>query len=83
MKTAEVTKREQNLIHLCTEAKDASKQFAEAIQYAALQAEMSPSAVRRYITALASEKANVVANETEQLAMLFTALPTVQGQVAV
>lgn len=42
---------------------------------------MTPAVVRRYIAALASEKANVVANETEQLQMLFTSLPTVQGEV--
>lgn len=80
MKIAEVTKREAELIHLYTEVKEASKTFAEACQIAALQAGASPAVVRRYITALASEKANAVIAETEQLTMLFKALPTVQAQ---
>jgi len=81
MKTTEIMKREASLIELCVQAKEAGKAFAEACQFAALQAETTPAVVRRYIAALAGEKANVVQNETEQLAMLFTALPTVQGQV--
>lgn len=81
MKTREVMKREADLINLYTEAKEASKQFSEACQFAALQAETTPGVVRRYIAAIASEKANQVVEETAQLTMLFTALPTVQGQV--
>lgn len=57
MKLNEVTKREAELIRLCMEAKEASKLYAEAVQYAAMQAEASPAVVRRYIAALASEKA--------------------------
>lgn len=82
MKIAEITKRETDPICLYNEAKEANKQLTEAIQFAALQADTSPAVVRRYIAALASDKANAVIAETEQLAMLFQALPTVQGQVA-
>lgn len=81
MKANEVTKREMDLINLYTEAKEASKQFSEAIQFAAIQAETTPAVVRRYIVAISGEKANQVVNETEQLVMLFNAMPTVQGQV--
>lgn len=82
MRIEEVTQREAELIRLYTDAKEASKLFAEACQFAAIQAETTPSVVRRYIAALAGEKANEIAKETEQLVMLFTALPTVQGRVA-
>lgn len=79
MKTAEVTKRETDLISMYNEAKEASRQFSEACAVAALHAETTPAVVRRYIVAIAGEKANQVVNETEQLSMLFLALPTVQG----
>lgn len=82
MKIQEVTKRENELIHLYTEAKEASKLFAEACQFAAQQAETTPPVVRRYIAALASEKANAVIAETEQLVLLFQAMPTVTEQAA-
>lgn len=65
MLISEITKREASLIELCVQAKEAGKAFAEACQFAAL----------------AGEKANVVASETEQLSMLFASLPTVQGEV--
>jgi len=83
MRIDEITKRETELIRLCADAKDASKQFAEACQDAALAADTSPAVVRRYIAALASEKANTVARETEQLVMLFNAIPTVSSGVSV
>jgi hypothetical protein len=83
MKIHEITKRETDLICLYNDAKEANKQLAEAIQYAAVQAEASPAVVRRYIVALASEKANTVIAEAGQLMMLFDAMPTMQGQVAV
>lgn len=82
MKIQEVTKREAELIRLYGEAKEASKLYIEAIQFAALQADTLPAVVRRYIAALASEKANAVAKEAEQMVLLFNAMPTVQGQVA-
>lgn len=82
MKITEITKREAELIHLYTEAKEASKQFAEAVQFAALQAEATPAAVRRYISAQATEKSNELIKETEQLVMLFNAMPTVTEQAA-
>lgn len=82
MRTIEITTREANLIELCLNAKEASKQFAEAVQYAAMQAEASPAVVRRYIQALASEKANTVAHEASQLALLFDTMPTVTEQAA-
>lgn len=82
MLISEIKRREADLINLYTEAKDASKQFAEAIQFAALHAETTPAVVRRYIAALASEKANLVAHETAQLGMLFDSIPTVTEQVA-
>lgn len=82
MKIEVVTKSESELIHLYTEAKEASKLFAEACQSIALQAETTPPVVRRYIAALASEKTSSVIVETEQLVMLFTALPTVTEQAA-
>ena len=83
MRTIEITKRETDLISMYNEAKEANKQFSEAVQFAAIHAETTPAVVRRYIVAIAGEKANQVVNETAQLAMLFTALPTVQGQVTV
>jgi hypothetical protein len=76
MKIDEITKREAELIRLCVEAKETSKQFAEAVQFAALQAEASPAVVRRYIAALANEKANTVIAEAGQLVMLFNAMPS-------
>ena len=76
MKTQEILKRETELIHLYTEAKEASKQFSEAVQFAAEKAEASPAVIRRYIAALASEKANQVVAETEQLTLLFNAMPS-------
>lgn len=82
MKTQEILKRESELIHLYTEAKEASKQFTEAVQFAALQADATPAAVRRFIVALAGEKANEVVKETEQLVMLFSALTTPTEQAA-
>lgn len=82
MKIEAITKGEAELIRLCTEAKEASKLFTEAVQFAALQADTSPAVVRRYITALATEKANVLAYETEQLSLLFNSMPTVTGQAA-
>lgn len=80
MRTEEIAKRETELIHLCTEAKEASKQFSEAVQFAALQAETTPAIVRRYITALASERANEVVKETEQLVILFASMSTLTAQ---
>jgi len=76
MLISEIKKREADLIHLCTKAKEASKAFAEAVQYVAEKAEASPAVVRRYIAALASERANQVVSETEQLTLLFNAMPT-------
>lgn len=58
MKIDEVTKREAALIVAYTEAKEASKQFAEACSFAAIQAETTPGVIRRYIAAVAGEKAN-------------------------
>jgi hypothetical protein len=83
MRIEEIAKREGELILLCTEAKDASKQFSEAVQFAALQAETTPAVVRRYITALASERANEVVRETEQLVILFASMPTLAAQAQV
>lgn len=82
MKIAEIKKRENELIRLYSEAKEASKTFAEAVQYTALQAEARPAVVQRYIVALASEKANIAAHEAEQRVMLFNALPTVMEPAA-
>lgn len=76
MKANEVTKRETDLVNLYTEAKEASKQFSEAVQFAAIQAETTPAVVRRYIVAIAGEKANQVVSETEQLTLLFNAMPS-------
>ena len=81
MNIAEVTKREAELIRLYGEAKEASIMFTEACKFAARQADTTPPVVRRYIAALASEKANTVIAETEQLVMLFQSLPTMQAQV--
>ena len=77
MKLEEIAKRETHLIGLCVDAREASKQFAEAIQFAAEKAEASPAVVTKYIKALANEKANTVAHEASQLSMLFNAMPTV------
>jgi hypothetical protein len=77
MNITAITKREANLIELCVQAKEAGKAFTEACQFAASEAETTPAVVRRYIAALAGEKANAVMTETAQLTMLFTSLPTV------
>lgn len=82
MNIQEITKRENDLICLYNDAKEASKQFSEAVEFAALQADTSPAVVRRYITALASEKASALAYETEQLSLLFNSMPTVTEQAA-
>ena len=76
MKISEITSREDDLIRWCNEAKEASAQFTEAVKFAAVKAETSPAVVRRYIVAMANEKANTVAHEASQLAMLFDAMPT-------
>lgn len=76
MKTSEITQRESHLIELYHAKQEATTQYTEAIQYAALQAETSPAVVSRYIRAMATEKANAVAHEAAQLAMLFDAIPT-------
>lgn len=82
MKTYEILKRERELMVLCEAAKESSKQFSEACQFAALKADTTPAVVRRYIVAMASEKANTLEKEAEQLTMLFQALPTVTEQAA-
>ena len=79
MRIEEIAKREGELILLCTEAKEASKAFAEAVQFAAMKADTTPAVVRRYIAALASDKANEVGKETEQLVILFASMPTLSA----
>lgn len=81
MKIEAITKREAELIRLYGEAKEASTMFSETCKFVAQQAETTPKVVRIYITALASEKANVLANETAQLVILFDSMPTVTGEV--
>lgn len=77
MNISEVRKREQALIALYDRAKDASQSYSDACKAAADLADTTPAVVRRYIAALASDKANTVMAEAEQLTMLFTALPTI------
>lgn len=76
MKTQIVTKHERRLIELYEAKQEAAKEYAEAVQFTAQEAETTPAVVGKYIRALASEKANEVIKETEQLQQLFLALPT-------
>lgn len=76
MKISAITTREHDFICLYNDAKEASKQFQEAIQRTAQIADTTPAVVRKYIAALASERANTVIKETEQLSLLFRLIPS-------
>lgn len=82
MRIEEVAKREAELMRLYSMAKEASDDFSDACKQVAALAETTPKVVRTYVTAMVSEKVNTVIAETEQLVMLFNAMPTVQTQVA-